>query len=74
MDDFITDIKHAIRPNHFNIKTFIIDNKVDTMLEIKINVTNTFKDEDGESNYIDRHLIYSIEYINLDGKTCVYNF
>lgn len=74
VDDLITDIKHAIRPNHFDIKTFIIDNKVDTMLEIKINVANAFKDEDVESNYIDRHLIYSIEYINLDGKTCVYNF
>ena len=72
--DLIMDIKHPIRPNHFDIKTFIIDNKVDTTLEIKINVTNTFKNEDGESNYIDRHLIYSIEYVNLDGKTCVYNF
>ena len=72
--DLLTDIEHPIRPNHFDIKTFIIDNKVDTTKDLKINVTNTFKDKDRESNYIDRHLIHSIEYTNLTGEAKVYKF
>ena len=73
ISDSIMNIKHPIRPNHFDIKTFIIDNNVDIKLEVRMNISNTFYE--GENvDFINRHLIYSIEYTNLNGEKCVYKF
>ena len=71
--DSIINIKHPIRPNHFDIKTFIIDNNINIKLDVKINVSNTFC-EGKNVDFINRYLIYSIEYTNLNNEKCVYKF
>lgn len=74
VDNHITEIENPIRPNHFDIKSFILENRINTTESIIINAASKFLDEFGEEKVISRYLIHSIEYTNLDGEKCTYKF
>ena len=74
VDNHITEIENPIRPNHFDIKSFILENRVNTTKNIIINVTSKFSDDFGKELRISRYLIHSIEYTNLNGEVKVYKF